>query len=472
MDNIVAGRRDERKRQKTIRSQTFRPAVETLDERIMLDATRWVNPAGGDWSVASNWSTGRPPGATDDVLIERPDITVTHSAHSDTVKSLTSKANLDITGGKLEVTNLIVTTGNVHVGNGQLLGHTFTLRDHTVSCYSDGLWKPISGNNLSSLVSAGGDLFAVADHTVFQFTGGLWKPISGNNLNSLVSAGGDLFAEADHTVYRYFDRLWRPVSGNNLGSLVAAGGDLFAVADHTVYRYFDRLWRPISGNNLGSLVSADGDLFAVADHTVYRYFDRVWRPVSGNNLSSLVAAGGDLFAVADHTVYRYSDNLWRPVSGNNVWAVGSDGEQLVILNDDRTLYRRLEYRWTSPGIVTSPVILTSWWADNLNQLQQDGSKILLDLGDLAQTVVEIETTANNLIGTVELTVAGDIPPWLGAAIIGVDVALIDKFYSQFKDDWNRLKSDVGDFVSHVKDTWNHLKDDAGNVWHHIVHFHL
>lgn len=37
-----------------------RPDMEVLEPRQLLATDQWINPAGGSWDVASNWSNGVP----------------------------------------------------------------------------------------------------------------------------------------------------------------------------------------------------------------------------------------------------------------------------------------------------------------------------------------------------------------------------------------------------------------------------
>src|SRR5689334_11772823 len=43
--------------------------LESLESRKLLTAISWNNAAGGDWNVASNWSTNSIPTSADDVSI-------------------------------------------------------------------------------------------------------------------------------------------------------------------------------------------------------------------------------------------------------------------------------------------------------------------------------------------------------------------------------------------------------------------
>ena len=99
--------------------------LEPLEERVLLTAT-WKNPAGGDWSVPSNWTSGTVPGVNDDVVIDVPSalVTITHSSGTDTVKSLVSNENLTLSGGSLTVTTTVQVAGTFTLSGGTLAGAT------------------------------------------------------------------------------------------------------------------------------------------------------------------------------------------------------------------------------------------------------------------------------------------------------------------------------------------------------------
>ncbi|MCP4277845.1 MAG: hypothetical protein GY779_15980, partial [Gammaproteobacteria bacterium] len=67
-------------------------------------AVVWINPAGGSWHTASNWSSNVVPTIVDDVVI--PDfggITVTYSTGTTSINSLSTSDNVSITGGTLNL---------------------------------------------------------------------------------------------------------------------------------------------------------------------------------------------------------------------------------------------------------------------------------------------------------------------------------------------------------------------------------
>ncbi len=69
----------------------------------------WDNPAGSDWDTASNWvnsanpSDQHVPTASDDAVIDLPDITVTHDSGTDSVNSIASQDPIVVNGGTLTI---------------------------------------------------------------------------------------------------------------------------------------------------------------------------------------------------------------------------------------------------------------------------------------------------------------------------------------------------------------------------------
>jgi hypothetical protein len=104
--------------------------LEALEERAVPATVTWVNPSGGDWDTAANWSDGtvsRLPGPNDDAVIPTPGITVTHANGFtfDSVRSLTSAATLALSGGTLEISAAsevsgLTQTGGALTGTGDL----------------------------------------------------------------------------------------------------------------------------------------------------------------------------------------------------------------------------------------------------------------------------------------------------------------------------------------------------------------
>ena len=80
-----------------------RYAVEQLEPRTLFQAVSWANVNSGDWDVPGNWSNNAIPTAADDVTINMPGVTVTHSTGSDAANSVTSTDPILLTGGTLSI---------------------------------------------------------------------------------------------------------------------------------------------------------------------------------------------------------------------------------------------------------------------------------------------------------------------------------------------------------------------------------
>jgi hypothetical protein len=95
-------------RRQTTHRPGLRPRVEALEDRVVPSTVTWINSAGGDWDTAANWQdnlgVNRLPGSGDDAVISYSGITVTHSsAQTESVNSLTSRADLSISAGELDL---------------------------------------------------------------------------------------------------------------------------------------------------------------------------------------------------------------------------------------------------------------------------------------------------------------------------------------------------------------------------------
>jgi len=101
-------------------------ATVTITVTPAVAGVHWINAAGGDWNVASNWSTGAIPTATEDVFIDLAGAyTITHSTGTTQVKSLQSEHQINLTGGTLTVTEPIQMNGAVlSLGGGTLKNST------------------------------------------------------------------------------------------------------------------------------------------------------------------------------------------------------------------------------------------------------------------------------------------------------------------------------------------------------------
>src|SRR5579862_2841459 len=96
--------------------------LEILEDRSVPSAVSWINPNGGDWDTASNWSTGFVPGAADDVTINQAgSVTITHNNNStDRIKSLTNSNIINLSAGVIDVPTF-QNTGMVILGPSSML---------------------------------------------------------------------------------------------------------------------------------------------------------------------------------------------------------------------------------------------------------------------------------------------------------------------------------------------------------------
>ncbi len=104
----------------------FRPTLEGLEERVVLDAVVWNEATSGNWNVAANWldtTTGEPkvPTSTDQVSINQAGVTVTVSSaqEADTLTTASGTV-LDVTAGSLTVGGGSTLSGNLDLSGGTL----------------------------------------------------------------------------------------------------------------------------------------------------------------------------------------------------------------------------------------------------------------------------------------------------------------------------------------------------------------
>jgi hypothetical protein len=108
----------------------------------------WINPAGGDWSDASNWATGTVPGPNDDVFIDAPGTyTVTLSSGDTVVNSITTDHPISLTGGTLDVDGRLQLTDTVlTLDGGTLIDAIVEARSVSGTAPFIGVLVPAGGN--------------------------------------------------------------------------------------------------------------------------------------------------------------------------------------------------------------------------------------------------------------------------------------------------------------------------------------
>jgi RHS repeat-associated protein len=99
-----------------------RPVIEFLEIRQLLANVDWTSSTSGSWDVASNWSTGKVPGPTDDVFINVSNAipTVTISSVVESVHSITATDALVISGGGLTIAASSAIDGSFTLSGGTL----------------------------------------------------------------------------------------------------------------------------------------------------------------------------------------------------------------------------------------------------------------------------------------------------------------------------------------------------------------
>ena len=115
-------RRQQRSRRNVRMARLSRPWLESLERRVVLSSVSWINPNGGDWDTASNWSSDAIPTAAADVTISiAVSNPITHSSsRSDFVDSITSSDPIVLSGGSLSIANASTFSSNLTISGGVL----------------------------------------------------------------------------------------------------------------------------------------------------------------------------------------------------------------------------------------------------------------------------------------------------------------------------------------------------------------
>lgn len=226
------------------RDRRHRSRLEELEGRIAMATDTFVNPSGGDWFVASNWSIGIPQAGSDVVIPSlSAGATVTYGPGSGKPAISLHSLSLD---GSLTISGLLTVMGNVSGkgslalsgdfgGNGGILSNA-NVAGITVVGEGGGLKGVTLGGNATvvngppSIVKNNADLISV--------TGGL--TINGNLALGNITTSGSLDFSGTQTI-------------GGTGTIVSNGGSLSADTDTTL--------------TLGPDVTMSGNVFGV-DGTV------------------------------------------------------------------------------------------------------------------------------------------------------------------------------------------------------------
>ncbi|MCF7730949.1 MAG: carboxypeptidase regulatory-like domain-containing protein, partial [Akkermansiaceae bacterium] len=187
--------------------QTSKPTLVTVTVRPTAER-RWINPAGGNWSVAANWLNGLIPGPDEVAVIEEPG---TYTVNVD-VNATISQLRLGVaTGSQTLSTNSSRTLTVINGGTGGA-GGRLQLNTGTLSA---------GGNLTVSAVAVGGG--TLTGTGILTVTGGFaWTGGTMNGIGSLViaaTATGTLSGPSGKTL----NGGWQLV---NQGSLTMSGAGL------------------------------------------------------------------------------------------------------------------------------------------------------------------------------------------------------------------------------------------------------
>jgi len=111
---------------------SFSPAIKSsagmpltsgyITQFAVASGATWISSTSGNWNVGSNWLSGTPPQAGDDVTIAVPGVTVTFNQGTVSVGSLSvaSGSQLNVTGGGLTITGPANVDGVLSMSAGTL----------------------------------------------------------------------------------------------------------------------------------------------------------------------------------------------------------------------------------------------------------------------------------------------------------------------------------------------------------------
>ncbi len=124
-------RREQRSRGNGRMTRLSRPWLESLEHRTLLSSVSWINPNGGDWDIASNWSTDAIPTALDNVTISiAVSNPITHGAvNADEVNSVTSDDPIVLSAGSVSIAAASTFSDTVTLSGGTLSGGPISLTD-------------------------------------------------------------------------------------------------------------------------------------------------------------------------------------------------------------------------------------------------------------------------------------------------------------------------------------------------------
>jgi hypothetical protein len=342
--------------------------LEALEERAVPATVTWINPSSGNWADGSNWSTGHAPGSSDDVVIDQPGVTVTHSSGNDTVHSLVegSSSDIDLTGGSLAFTTTFTVNGTLEVDGGNLnltnktLDGTGVVQNTPASTWSlphttftpgldnQGTLVVTSGTELKGdfLNEAGATLHVIGDATgTFHFEI-LWEDRGMTNdgtieldatqpsvISSINTGAGVLVNQADGTIHSVVGAGGtRTIDGQlfNLGTVLTDGPLVVNMSNG-------------DSINEGTFTLGGGDLS----------FSGPGSSVGFSNDGSITVPAGRTFAVANNGV-RFFESSAASITGNGTFLLGRVAATIEgdFATNGLTLRFENSTNWTASGTLT------------------------------------------------------------------------------------------------------------------------
>jgi hypothetical protein len=163
-----------------------------LAPRAYAGNVTWTLAGAGDWDTAANWSSNpNLPGTTDNVT-NNTSYTITHSTGNDTIASLTTNGELDLTGGNLTVNGALQANNELYLGGGELSGAAVSLGTTGSLVFAN------SANNNLNGVTLPGSLNLTAP----AYDQGGWAHLTGGTTlgsNPTITLGGGSLLSFDNS---------------------------------------------------------------------------------------------------------------------------------------------------------------------------------------------------------------------------------------------------------------------------------
>ena len=243
---------------------------------------QWDVAVSGDWDVAANWVSSTDPSdhhvpiAADAAVINQTGVTVTHSAGTDAVGSITSSNNLTLSGGTLTVTgNVRVASGaTLTLAGGTLAGATVTSGSTVLTTVAGGTLAGVTFATGSTLNGSQGPSGLVA---FYNFDTGP-NDVSGNGNNGTLSSNPPTLTSAG-----YQGGAYQFTAANDNSITVPINISPAAMPQLTMGGWFDAA---NANPNSGGLLSDDNGGFDRTIDTDTRNGGFKWSAFTGKGLIS------------------------------------------------------------------------------------------------------------------------------------------------------------------------------------------